>query len=377
MLRTIYLDYAATTPVDERVIKEMFTYLGEDGIFGNPASLHIYGQQAKEAIDVAREQVAALIHAEPSEVIFTSGATESNNLALKGAAHLYQRKGKHIITMKTEHKAVLDTCQHLEKEGFQVTYLAPEKNGLLAIEKLKEALRDDTILVSIMHVNNETGVIQDIPAIANETANRQILFHVDAAQSAGKIKIDVNNIPIDLLSLSAHKMYGPKGIGALYLRKKPRVRVEPLIHGGGHEQGMRSGTLATHQIAGMGAACEIAMQEMTHDYQHIKQLRDVFLNKINTISAVKLNTDLNTCVPHILNFRFENMLAEAVLVKLPDIAISTASACQGKGTEGSYVLRAMGFSDNQAKSSVRFSFGRMTTIQEVEHAAEKINQLFA
>lgn len=376
-MKPIYLDYAATTPVDERVANKMLACLTQNGEFGNPASLHVYGQAAKQAVEEAREQVAALITADPSEIIWTSGATESDNLALKGAAHLYKRKGKHIITLKTEHKAVLDTCQQLEKEGYSVTYLAPQADGLLDIATLQAALREDTILVSVMHVNNETGVIQDIAGIAQLTASRGILFHVDAAQSAGKVKIDLRNTPIDLLSLCAHKAYGPKGIGALYLRKKPRVRVEPLIHGGGHEQGMRSGTLATHQIVGMGEAFQLAQQVMQSEVQQIKQLRARFLSGLQTITNLKINSETVHTVPHILNVRFEGMLAQAVLNQLPELATSTASACQGKGTEGSYVLRSMGLSEEQAKSAVRFSFGRFTTQAEIDTAAAAICRIFS
>lgn len=375
-MKPIYLDYAATTPVDERVARKMLTCLTQEGAFGNPASLHDYGKSAKQMIDQAREQVAAELKAEPSEIIWTSGATESNNLALKGAARLYQRKGKHIITLKSEHKAVLDTCQHLEKEGFSVTYLSPESSGLLDIEKLKAALRDETTVVSIMHVNNETGIIQNINQIGELTSSRGILFHVDAAQSIGKVAIDVTKTPIDLMSLSAHKVYGPKGIGALYLRKKPRVRVEPLIHGGGHEQGMRSGTLPTHQIVGMGEAFHLATHEREKDFQRIQFLRNLFWEKIQSIPNAKLNVSLAHCVPHILNLRFEGMLAEAILAKLPEIATSTASACQGKGTEGSYVLRAMGYSDEEAKSSIRFSFGRFTTEENILSAAKLLQSVF-
>jgi cysteine desulfurase len=375
-MKPIYLDYAATTPVDPRVAKKMQACLMLDGVFGNPASLHAYGEEAKQAVENARAQVAALIHAAPSEIIWTSGATESDNLALKGAAHLYQRKGKHIITLKTEHKAVLDTCQHLEKTGFQVTYLAPEWNGMLSLDKLSAAVRDDTILVSVMHVNNETGVIQDIAAIAQMTASRGVLLHVDAAQSVGKVKIDIRQMPVDLLSLSAHKVYGPKGIGALYLRKKPRVRVGPLMHGGGHEQGMRSGTLATHQIVGMGEAFSLAQQDMQRDVETVRRLRDCFLEGLGVVSQLRLNSDLAHTVPHILNLRFEGTLAEAILSQLPHIATSTASACVGKGTEGSYVLRAMGLTEEQAKSSVRFSFGRFTTQNEVDEAARSLSHIF-
>lgn len=375
-MKPIYLDYAATTPVDPRVASAMADCLLLEGNFGNPASLHAYGQEARAAIETAREQVARAIHAEAAQLIWTSGATEANNLAIKGAAYLYQRRGKHIITLKTEHKAVLDTCQHLEKEGFQVTYLSPLPNGLVDLTALEAAIRPDTILISIMHVNNEIGVIQPLETIAELTSQRGILLHVDAAQSVGKIDLNTQQIPADLISLCAHKSYGPKGIGALYLRKKPRVRVMPLIHGGGHEQGMRSGTLATHQIVGMGLAFELAKQEMHRDYQHCLALRTQFLNQLNNISVIRMNSDLNRNVPHILNLRFENMLAEAMLEKLPQVATSTASACQGKGTEGSYVLRALGLSNEQAKGSVRFSFGRFTTLQEINIVATAINNIF-
>lgn len=376
-MNPIYLDYAATTPLEPRVATKMQLYLTMDGAFGNPASLHVYGQQAKAAVENARAQVARLIHAEPSEIIWTSGATEADNLALKGIAQLYRHKGKHIITMKTEHKAVLDTCQYLEKQGYTVTYLAPETNGVLNLHTLAAALRADTLLVSIMQVNNETGVIQDIEKIAHLTAERGILLHVDAAQSAGKLTIDVSKIKIDLLSLSAHKLYGPKGIGALYLRKKPRIRVEPLIHGGGHEQGMRSGTLATHQIVGMGEACHLAQQEMQTDKERIMTLHTRFLSALKAIPQLQINSDLTHAVPHILNVRFEGMIADDLLTQLPMLAISSSSACLGKGTEGSYVLRAMGLNDNQVKSSLRFSFGRFTTEQEVDQATAYIKHLFA
>lgn len=376
MNKVIYLDYAATTPVDPRVAEAMSECLTREGTFGNPASKHVYGLAASEQIELAREKIAACIFADASELIFTSGATESINLALKGAAKLYQRKGKHIVTVKTEHKATLDACQHLEKEGYQVTYLTPVASGLIDIQQLQSALREDTILVSVMHVNNEIGIVQDIAAIAELTASRHILFHVDAAQSTGKINLNLKQVPIDLVSLSAHKAYGPKGIGALYLRKKPRVRVEPFIHGGGHEQGMRSGTLPTHQIVGMGKAYELAQKEMQDDYIKIKKWRDLFLQKINSIEGMKLNTDIQRAVPHILNIRFENKIADAILADLPMMATSTASACQGKGTEGSYVLRAMGLTEEQAKSSIRFSFGRFTTEEDILEVTQAINGLF-
>lgn len=375
-MNPIYLDYAATTPVDPRVAAKMAACLTLDGVFGNPASQHVYGTTAREAVEAARNQVAAVIKAEPSEIIWTSGATESDNLALKGAAHLYQRKGKHIVTVKTEHKAVLDTCLQLEKEGFSVTYLAPKANGELDLDSLTAALRDDTILVSTMLVNNETGVIQNIEAIAKETHQRGILLHVDAAQAPGKLSLDVSQIPIDLMSLCAHKCYGPKGIGALYLRKKPRVRVEPLIHGGGHEQGMRSGTLATHQIVGMGEAFELAEYERVEECIRIQGLRNAFLTGLQSINNLIVNTQDARIVPHILNLRFEGMLADAVINQLPQLALSTASACQGKGTEGSYVLRAMGLNEEQIKSSLRVSFGRFTTEQQIDEAIQALLALF-
>jgi cysteine desulfurase len=373
----IYLDYAATTPVDPRVAAIMMQYLTMDSVFGNAASQHVYGLEARDAVEVAREQVAALIGALPSEIIFTSGATESDNLAIKGAAHLYQRKGRHIVTLKTEHKAVLDSCQQLEKEGFAVTYLTPDASGRLDLDVFRASLRADTTLVSIMHVNNEIGVIQDLTAIAAETSSRGILLHVDAAQSVGKIPLDVSAIPIDLLSLAAHKIYGPKGAGVLYLRKKPRVRVEPLFHGGGHEQGMRSGTLPVHQIAGMGAACEIARQEREQDFMKVHSLNEQFYHQIKSIKNLSINGEHAICSPYILNLRFNGMLADALIKQLPEMAVSTASACQGKGTEGSYVLRALGMSEDAAKSSIRFSFGRFTTLQEIGIAAKAINHLFS
>jgi cysteine desulfurase len=369
-MKPIYFDYAATTPLDKRVAEKMFNCLTKEGHFGNPSSLHHYGREAKELIENARQQVANTIHAKADEIIWTSGATEADNLALKGAAYLYKNKGKHIVTMKTEHKAVLDTCQHLEKQGFLVTYLSPLATGLLDIDEFRYALREDTILVSIMHINNETGVTQDIDAIANITSSRGIILHVDAAQSPGKKTINMQKTPIDLLSLCAHKSYGPKGIGALYLRKKPRIRVEPLIHGGGHEQGMRSGTLATHQIVGMGEALYLAQE----DNLVIKKMRDNFLNGLNAITNMKVNGEHT--VPHILNLRFEGMMAQAILDQLPEIACSTSSACQGKGNEGSYVLRAMGLNDHQVKSSLRFSFGRFTKDYDIDLATHAIRKIF-
>lgn len=373
----IYLDYAATTPVVDQVVNRMLEYLTIDRTFGNPSSLHSYGREALKAVEAARDQVALCLNAEAKELIWTSGATESINLAIKGAAQLYQRKGKHIVTLQNEHKAVLDACQYLEKLGYQVSYLAPQKNGLVDLAELEETLRSDTVLVSIMQVNNETGIVQDIAAIAELTYSRGILLHVDAAQAIGKIDIDLQKVPVDLMSLCAHKVYGPKGIGALFLRKKPRVRVAALLHGGGHEQGMRSGTLATHQIVGMGEACEIAKHALTKDRQIINALRDQFLNGLKTLKNFQLNAPLTHTVPHILNVRFEGMLAEALLAQLPMIAASTASACKGNSIEGSHVLRAMGFNPSQIKSSIRFSFGRFTTSFDIETVVKVIKNLMS
>lgn len=376
MKKPIYLDYAATTPVDPRVVTKMQQFLTADHAFGNPASQHVYGREAKAAVEEARAQVAEYLHAEASEVIWTSGATESNNLAIKGAAYLYQGKGKHLITMKTEHKSVLDPCQHLEKEGFNVTYLLPLSSGRLDLNQFIQALRPDTILVSIMHVNNETGVIQDLEEITRIVSAKNILLHVDAAQSVGKLPLDVRQVPINFISLSAHKVYGPKGIGALFLRKKPRVRVQPFIHGGGHEQGMRSGTLPTHQIVGMGEALRLAKQEAQQDDDKMMNLRERFLQGLMKINCCRLNTDLKNTVPHITSVRFDGMIADAILAQLPQIATSTASACQAKGTEGSHVLRAMGFSEEQAKGAIRFSIGRFTTQEEIDFTVNFIQQIF-
>jgi cysteine desulfurase len=374
MKTPIYLDYAATTPVDPRVAEKMMYYLTLAGHFGNPASLsHAFGRTAKQAVDEAREHVANLISAEPSEIIWTSGATEANNLALKGAAELYRRHGKHIVTMKTEHKSVLDSCQQLEKAGYEVTYLSPETNGMLDLEKFKAALRNDTILVSIMHVNNETGVIQDIHAIATITAARGILLHVDAAQSVGKLAIDLSQTPVDLLACCAHKVYGPKGVGVLYVRRKPRVRVAAQIHGGGQEQGMRSGTLPTHQIVGMGEACRIAKQEMTADHKKLAALREHFWQQLSAIPGVVLNSDGADCYPGIMNVYFPQMKAEQLMQALPELAISAGSACLAKGIEPSYVLRALGFSAEHAHHSVRFSMGRFTTAHEIDLAIQAIS----
>lgn len=373
-MNPIYLDYAASTPIDDRVLKCMQIAMREH--YGNSTSLHHYGVIAKEAIESARNHVANLINAQAAEIIWTSGATESINLALKGTARLYQRRGRHIVTMKTEHKAVLDACQALEQEGFAVTYLSPQPDGVLDMNVFRQALRSDTSLVSIMLVNNEVGTIQNMAAIAEETNARGILLHVDAVQAVGKIKVDVNRMPIDLLSMTAHKLYGPKGIGALYLRRQPRVRVSPLLHGGGHEMGLRSGTLATHQIVGMGEAFRLAQLEMKKDAQHVQICRDRLLEHLRPISQICLTTNLTQSVPHIVNIRFNGMLSEALITQLPEIAVSTASACQGKSHEGSYVLHAMGYSAEQAKSAIRFSFGRFTTLIEIDQTANLLRQLF-
>ncbi|MCW8904264.1 IscS subfamily cysteine desulfurase [Sedimenticola selenatireducens] len=371
----IYMDYSATTPVDPRVAEKMCQYLTPDGMFGNPASRsHKFGWDADDAVEQARSDVAALLNANPKEIVWTSGATESDNLAIKGAAHFYQKQGKHIITSKTEHKAVLDTCRQLEREGFEVTYLDPEPDGLIDLGKLEAAMRDDTILVSIMHVNNEIGVIQDIEAIGELTRARKILFHVDAAQSAGKIPLDMERMKVDLLSLSAHKIYGPKGIGALYVRRKPRVRLEAQMHGGGHERGMRSGTLATHQIVGMGEAFRIAKAEMAQDNERIMQLRDRLWNGMRAMDEIYLNGDLEHRVAGNLNISFAYVEGESLIMALKDFAVSSGSACTSASLEPSYVLRAIGRQDELAHSSIRFTIGRFTTEEEVDHVIELISQ---
>ncbi|ENM3931242.1 IscS subfamily cysteine desulfurase [Vibrio cholerae] len=369
----IYLDYSATCPVDPRVAEKMVQYMTMDGTFGNPASRsHRYGWQAEEAVDTAREQIAALLNADPREIVFTSGATESDNLVIKGVAHFYNKQGKHIITSKTEHKAVLDTMRQLEREGFEVTYLDPESNGLIDLAKLEAAMRDDTILVSIMHVNNEIGVVQDIAAIGELCRSRKVVFHVDAAQSAGKVAIDVQEMKVDLISLSAHKAYGPKGIGALYVRRKPRIRLEAQMHGGGHERGFRSGTLPTHQIVGMGEAFRIAKEELQQDYDHALKLRNRLLDGIKDMEAVTINGDLDQRVPHNLNVSFAFVEGESLLMALKDLAVSSGSACTSASLEPSYVLRALGLNDELAHSSIRFSFGRFTTEAEIDYAIELI-----
>ena len=376
----IYMDYSATTPVDERVAEKMCTYLTRQGVFGNAASRsHEFGWKAESAIDQASNDVAQLINANPKEIIWTSGATEADNLAIKGAAHFYKKKGKHIVTLKTEHKAVLDSCRQLEREGYEVTYMDPEPSGLLDLQKFEATLRDDTVLVSIMHVNNEIGVIQDIAAIGEICRKHKIIFHVDAAQSAGKIPIDTEKLKVDLMSFSAHKIYGPKGIGALYVRRKPRVRLEAQMHGGGHERGLRSGTLPTHQIVGMGEAFRIAREEMVEEEARITKLRDRLWNGLNDMEEVYLNGDLDHRVPGNLNVSFNFVEGESLIMALKDMAVSSGSACTSSSLEPSYVLRALGRNDELAHSSIRFSIGRFTTEEEVDYVAnllrEKVTKL--
>ena len=373
--RPYYMDYAATTPMDPRVAKKMMEFLTTDGEFGNPASRsHAFGWNAETAVEEARKHVADLVNANPKEIIWTSGATESDNLAIKGAAHFYSKKGKHIITSKTEHKAVLDSCRQLEREGFEVTYLDPESNGLIDLSKLEAAIRDDTILISIMHVNNELGVIQDIEAIGELARSKGIIFHVDAAQSAGKVDIDLSKLKVDLMSFSAHKIYGPKGMGALFVRRKPRIRLEAQMHGGGHERGMRSGTLATHQIVGMGEAFRIAKEDMAKDKAHITALRDKLYNGLKDMEEVYINGDMAHGVPNILNISFNYVEGESLIMALKDIAVSSGSACTSASLEPSYVLRALGRSDELAHSSIRFSFGRFTTEEEIDYAISHVRE---
>lgn len=370
----IYLDYSATTPVDPRVAEKMMQCLTIDGIFGNPASRsHRFGWQAEEAIDIARNQIADLIGADPREIVFTSGATEADNLALKGVANFYQKKGKHIITSKTEHKAILDTCRQLEREGFEVTYLAPKSDGLIDLKELEEAMREDTILVSIMHVNNEIGVVQDIAAIGELCRSKGIIYHVDATQSVGKLPIDLSTLKVDLLSLSAHKVYGPMGIGALYVRRKPRIRLEAQMHGGGHERGMRSGTLAVHQIVGMGEAYRILKEEMADETKRLNELRLRLWNGIKDIEEVYINGSLEHTAPNILNVSFNYVEGESLMMALKDLAVSSGSACTSASLEPSYVLRALGLTDELAHSSIRFSLGRFTTEEEIDYAIEQIH----
>ena len=375
MLSPTYMDYSATTPVDKRVAEKMAKYLTLEGDFGNTASRsHYYGWQAEKAVDKARSQVASLVGADPREIVWTSGATESDNLAIKGIAHFYQKRGKHIITMKTEHKAVLDTCRQLEREGFEVTYLEPLSNGLLDISVFKDAIREDTILASIMHVNNEIGVIQEIQTIGDVCREHKIFFHVDAAQSVGKVPIDLASLPVDLMSFSAHKIYGPKGMGALYVSRKPRVRLEAQMHGGGHERGMRSGTLATHQIVGMGEAFAIANAEMLEEGKKIKQLRDRLLDGFADMEEVVINGDIEQRVPGNLNISFNYVEGESLMMAISDVAVSSGSACTSASLEPSYVLRALGLSDELAHSSIRFSIGRYTTEKDVDNAIRLVRE---
>ena len=371
----IYFDYSATTPVDPRVAEKMMIYLTPQGKFGNPASRsHQFGWDAENAVEEARQRVADLVNANVKEIVWTSGATESDNLAIKGIAQFYHKKGKHIITSKIEHKAVLDTCRHLEKSGFEITYLDPEPNGLTLPEKIQAAIRPDTILVSIMHVNNEIGVINDIAAIGKLTREKNIFFHVDAAQSAGKVPIDLQELNVDLMSFSAHKIYGPKGIGALYVRRKPRVRLEAQMHGGGHERGLRSGTLPTHQIVGMGEAFRIAKAEMAEENAKILTLRNQLWNSLKDIEEVYLNGDLEQRVAGNLNISFNFVEGESLMMGLKDLAVSSGSACTSATLEPSYVLRALGRSDELAHSSIRFTLGRFSTEEEIEHAIPLIRQ---
>jgi cysteine desulfurase len=372
----IYMDYSATTPVDPRVAGVMIPYLTEK--FGNPASRsHSFGWVADEAVERARQQVAALVNADPKEIVWTSGATESNNLALKGAANFYADKGKHIVTVQTEHKAVLDTVRELERQGFSATYLDPEPDGLIDLEKLKAALRPDTVIVSVMYVNNEIGVIQDIAAIGDICRERGILFHVDAAQATGKVVIDLQKLKVDLMSFSAHKTYGPKGIGALYVRRKPRVRLEAQMHGGGHERGFRSGTLATHQIVGMGEAFRIAKEEMATENERIRMLRDRLWKGLSGMEEVYLNGDMEQRVPHNLNVSFNFVEGESLIMAIKDIAVSSGSACTSASLEPSYVLRALGRNDELAHSSIRFTVGRFTTVEEVDYAVKLLQEKIA
>jgi cysteine desulfurase len=369
--KPIYLDYAATTPVDRRVVQQMLPYLTEQ--YGNPASRsHAYGWAAEEAVEIAREHIASLIGADPREIAFTSGATESNNLAIKGAAQFHRAKGKHLITVKTEHKAVLDTMRELERDGFEVSYLDVQEDGLLDLAVLQAALRPDTILVSVMLVNNEIGVIQDIAAIGTLCRARGILFHTDAAQATGKLAIDLSALPVDLMSLSAHKTYGPKGIGALYVRRKPRVRIEAQMHGGGHERGLRSGTLPTHQIVGMGEAYRLARESMGAENERIRSLRDRLLAGLQDIPEVRINGHVEQRVPHNLNISFQFVEGESLLMGMKGIAVSSGSACTSASLEPSYVLRALGLSDEIAHSSIRFSVGRFTTAEEIDLAIAQV-----
>jgi cysteine desulfurase len=375
MITPTYMDYSATTPVDPRVAEKMGKYLTMEGDFGNAASRsHYYGWQAEKAVDEARLQVADLVGADTREIVWTSGATESNNLAIKGIAHFYHKRGKHIITLKTEHKAVLDTCRQLERDGFEVTYLDPLPNGLLDLDVFKSAIREDTILASIMHVNNEIGVIQDLQSIGDICRENKVFFHVDAAQSAGKIEINLESLPVDLMSFSAHKIYGPKGMGALYVSRKPRVRLEAQIHGGGHERGMRSGTLATHQIVGMGEAFAIAKAEMKEEGEKTQRLRERLLAGFTDMEEVVVNGDLDQRIAGNLNISFNYVEGESLMMAISDVAVSSGSACTSASLEPSYVLRALGLTDELAHSSIRFSIGRYTTEQDVDNAIKLVRE---
>jgi cysteine desulfurase len=372
----IYLDYSATTPVDPRVAEKMIPYLVEQ--FGNPASRsHAYGWATEHAVEEARDEVAALVGCDAKEIIWTSGATESDNLALKGAAQFYKGKGKHIVTVKTEHKAVLDTVRELERQGFEATYLDPLPNGLLDLEKFKAALRPDTILVSVMYVNNEIGVIQDIPAIGEICREKGIVFHVDAAQATGKVAIDLSKLKVDLMSFSAHKTYGPKGIGALYVRRKPRVRLEAQMHGGGHERGLRSGTLATHQIVGMGEAFRLARLEMGTENERVRALRDRLLDGISNMEEIYINGDMEHRVPHNLNVSFNFVEGESLIMAIKEVAVSSGSACTSASLEPSYVLRALGRNDELAHSSIRFTLGRFTTVEDIDFTVALLQRKIA
>ena len=377
MVKTpIYLDYSATTPVDPRVAQKMIPFLTEQ--FGNPASRsHPFGWTTEKAVEEARSQIAQLVNADPKEIVWTSGATESNNLAIKGAAHFYQGKGKHLVTVKTEHKAVLDTCRELERQGFEVTYLSVEPDGLLDLEKFKAALRPDTILASVMYVNNEIGVIQDIPAIGEICREKGILFHVDAAQATGKVIIDLQKLKVDLMSFSAHKTYGPKGVGALYVRRKPRVRLEAQMHGGGHERGMRSGTLAPHQCVGMGEAFRIAREEMATENDRVRMLRDKLLKGFQEMEEVYVNGDMDNRVPHNLNISFNFVEGESLIMAIKDVAVSSGSACTSASLEPSYVLKTLGRSDELAHSSIRFTIGRFTTEEEINYTIDLLKSKIA
>ncbi|MGL5251888.1 MAG: IscS subfamily cysteine desulfurase [Moraxella sp.] len=384
MNKLVYLDYAATTPIDEQVAQKMMQYMTFDGVFGNPASRsHGFGWQAEEAVETARQQIADLINADPREIVFTSGATESNNLAIKGVAQFYRGKGNHIITSKIEHKAVLDVCRELETEGFDITYLEPQQGtGLITVEQVQEAIREDTILVSLMMVNNELGTLTDVAAIGEITREKGIVLHVDAAQAAGKTPINLDTMKIDLMSFSGHKVYGPKGIGALYVRRKPRIRLKAQMHGGGHERGMRSGTLATHQIVGMGEAFAVAAERMQADEARIETLRQRLWDGLKDMDEIYLNGDIDHSIPNIVNISFNFVEGESLMMSLKDFAVSSGSACTSATLEPSYVLRAIGLSDELAHSSIRFSFGRYTTEQDIDHvitqmrsAVEKLRAL--